>query len=91
MPMPPAAHQNAPPATRMAAVFFFLPVFCSGFHVRGEGMSLCLQYKTVPEGERVLLFFRGAWHGMAWDGMGLGWAGMVKWCEAKIHEIDGVL
>lgn len=29
---------------------------------------------------------------MAWDGMGWGWgwAGMVKWCEAKIHEIDGV-
>lgn len=27
---------------------------------------------------------------MAWDGMGLGWTGMVKWCEAKIHEIDGV-
>lgn len=27
-------------------------------------------------------------HGM---GLGLGWAGMVKWCEAKIHEIDGVL
>lgn len=29
-----------------------------------------------------------AWHGMGW---GWGWAGMVKWCEAKIHEIDGVL
>lgn len=26
-----------------------------------------------------------AWHGMGWAG-----AGMVKWCEAKIHEIDGV-
>lgn len=72
----------------MAAVFFFLPVFCSGFHVGGKVYTL--QYKTVPGGER-FLFFSGAWHGMAWDGMGLGWAGMVKWCEAKIHEIDGVL
>lgn len=30
-----------------------------------------------------------AWHGMGWDGAGLDGDG--KWCEAKIHEIDGVL
>lgn len=41
-------------------------------------MSLCLQYKTVPGGERFLFFFRGAWHGMAWDGMGLGLGGDGK-------------
>lgn len=73
MPTPPSRPSKCTPAIRMAAVFFSsLPVFCSGFHVRGEGMSLCLQYKTVPGGERFLFFFRGAWHGMGWAGAGAG-------------------
>lgn len=40
MPTPPSRPSNAP-ATRMAAVFFFfLPVFCSGFHVGGKVYTL---------------------------------------------------
>lgn len=56
MPTPPAAHQNAP-ATRMAAVFFFLSVFCSGFHVGGR----YVYSKNVPGG-----------HGMGWGWAGVG-------------------
>lgn len=65
--------------------FFSFPYFVAGFMLGGK-VCHSVYSKNGPGGRTGSFVFSG---GMAWHGM--GWAGMVKWCEAKIHEIDGVL
>lgn len=59
----------------MAAVFFCLPVFCSGFHVRGEGIHSTV--KTFPGG-------------MVWGwGWGWGYVHMVSGAKLKYTKLMG--